>query len=280
MFWGSVKSVRSSQPRWSSLGTVVEVVALEGHLALEAVAALLGRDVHHARHGLAVLGVEAAGEHLDLVDDRGVDLVAVAAAREGVVHRHAVDDELGVVGPAAADVDLVVLQGHAGLVGDHVHQLVEGHGLDLLAGQVVAGAGLLDLDELARGLDGDGLGVDLLDVELELEVHHAARLQAHGLRLDAIADVAGLDRVGAGPQAAQEEVAVGERHGADVRAGDEDVGVGHGLAGLGVEHLTLDDAGAGDLGSPWRGERQGEQGRDQQRGTKEAATHGASTPRS
>ena len=267
------------------LGDALEhVVPLEARLPLDPLAALLGRDPDHAAHRLAVLGVETAGEDLDLVDDRGVDLVAVAAAGQGVVHVHAVDHEHGVVGAPAPDVDLVVLEGDARLLGDHVHHLVQGHGLHLAGRQEVGAAGAVHLHQGPLGRDLQGLDHDDLDIEVEVQVDHLAGTQGDRLAADAVGDVAGLDGVGARAQAAQDVETVGEGHGAQVGARDEHVGVGHGLAGLGVEDAALDGGRLHRLRGVDAGLRQGRDRRgqgqedDDQTQGDAAAGHGA-TPR-
>ena len=249
-----------------------QVIPLEAGLALEALVPLLGGDLDHAADRLAVLGVEAAGEHLDLIDDRGVDLVAVAAAGQRVVHVHPVDHEHGVVRAAAPDVDGVVLQGHARLLGDHVHHLVQRHGLHLAAVQEVGAAGAVDLDQGALGRDLEGLDQDGLHLEPEVEVQDLARSQGDGVLAQGVTDVRGPDCVGPRPQPLDDVEAVGEGHGADVGAGDEDVGVGHRFAALVVEDPALDGGrargrlgGHRGLGQRAHGRTGGQTGQDQNR---------------
>ena len=57
-----------------------------------------------------------------------------------------------------------------GLLGDHVHHLVQRHGLHLLGGDVVGAAGAVDLDQGALGRDLEGLGHDGLHLEVEVQV--------------------------------------------------------------------------------------------------------------
>ena len=220
-----------------------EIVALPVHLPAPPVAALLGRHVDDAGHRLAVLGVEAAGEHLDLVDDRRVDRIAVAAAGQRIVYRDAVDDELGIVGASAANVNLVVLQRNAGLVGDHLHQVVQGHGFHLLGRHAVGATGQFDLDEPAFRGDQDGIGVDGFHVEQELDLRHLPRSHGDRLRAQTVGDVRRPHRVGAGAQATQPELAVLQGDGTDAATGDVNVGVGQDLAALCVHDPTLDHGG-------------------------------------
>jgi hypothetical protein len=83
----------------------LRLVLVVAEAAGEAVAAALGDRLHDAATEAAVLGRDARGEYLHLLD-RVFDEEVVGGAKEVVGHVHTVDQELVVIGEAAGNRDL------------------------------------------------------------------------------------------------------------------------------------------------------------------------------
>ncbi|OPZ78530.1 MAG: hypothetical protein BWY77_01483 [bacterium ADurb.Bin431] len=207
--------------------------------------ALLGLDVDDPGHGLTVLGVESAGDDLEILDRRGVDIEGVGIAREGILDRLAVDDVEALVGAPAADVNLVVLDHYAELLADQVGDALDYLLADLLGGDMLLGGGDIGLKEgfLTDDLNGLAQGQHS-GLERKIGLGGLIRLNMDaGAHLDGIADDGGLEIVIPGSEAADfvEPLHIGHRP--LVGAGHGDIDTRQGFVGALVRHAPPDEGG-------------------------------------
>ena len=191
---------------------------------------------------------EAAGEHVGVEDDVGLEDGIEANAVEGVVDHHTVEEREVLHHRAAADVELAALVAGRVDAGQHLQVLRQvglaadgGHLLDLRGGDFfdrhlrlhLAFAGLVGRDD------------DVLQAHLGgLEVYVARDglvLQDDGLAVFLIAYVFDLDGVAAVGDFVDDEIAVDVGRGPVLGAVEEDLREGNGLALLVVEQHALDD---------------------------------------
>jgi len=258
---------RPADPEEHAIHVVVRVVGLpvvvrdELQLPFEGVPAFLRHVVDDARLRVPVLRIQAPHDLLDVLD--GESGGADAAADERIAHGDAVDLELHLPRPAAAEVQFASARDDPGLQGDEVGHVVDRQRLRIFAADLVPDLRLLGLDDLAPGDDfdlGDGSEGTVLD--LEVDGRRLASLDLHVLDgLVLIADEHDLDRVGPDGDVGDLEGAVGSAERPPLGAHEDDVRIGQRLP-LQIGHAPRD--GALILRRRERGEREEQDGQSEE----------------
>src|SRR5262249_38742396 len=108
----------------------------------------------NAADRLTVFRLIAAGDDLDLLHGLGRQLRADGRARDGVLHRHALDAEERFVAAAAADVNVVAFAGDSDLSRHDVRDLVDGELAGVRGARLPQGRHLRQVDE-RTGVEND-----------------------------------------------------------------------------------------------------------------------------